>query len=343
MLTIRLGVIESVYYRWKISLYNAQVNRRSFLGRTVLAGIAASSSEAAVPVPSIPKIDTHIHLFDVNRAQGVPWPAKDSPIYKSALPDRYRKLTQSYGIVGAIEIECSPWLEDNQWVLDVAEKDPIIVVTIGDLEPGKPDFAKQLERFQRNPLFRGIRYGNIWDRDLAKEIVKPEFVAGLKLVAASGLVLDTANPTPSLMHAAVLVTEKVPNLKIVLDHLPELEMPADPAARKACDADLRLLASRPNVYGKISGIVRRVNGRVPMELSFYRDRLDHIWETFGPDRLFYGSDWPNGDQWAEYPDVFRLANEFIASKGAATIEKFYWKNSLAAYQWKKRDKSQPPL
>ncbi len=297
----------------------------------------------AATKPSIPIIDTHIHLFDVSRPQGVPWPEKGSSIYKTALPDRYRSLAVQHGIVGAIEIECSPWLDDNQWVLDVEAKDPIMVGTIGDLEPGHPDFAKQLDRFRANPLFLGIRYGNIWDRDLGKEIAKPEFVAGLRLLAKAGLVLDTANPTPELMHAMVQVTDKVPDLRIVLDHLPELAMPTDPAARKACDADLKHLAARPNVYGKISGIVRSVNGKVPLDLAFYRDRVDHIWEVFGANRLMYGSDWPNSDQWAQYPDVFRLANEFISGKDAATEEKFYWKNSLTAYQWKKRDKSQPPV
>jgi predicted TIM-barrel fold metal-dependent hydrolase len=91
---------------------------------------------------SIPIVDTHIHLFDTARPQGVPWPDKnDAVLYKPALPGRYRKVTQGLGVVGAIEIECSPWLEDNQWVLDVAAKDSIIVGTIGDLEPGHPSSA----------------------------------------------------------------------------------------------------------------------------------------------------------------------------------------------------------
>jgi L-fuconolactonase len=131
------------------------MHRRQFLN------LAAA---ALVPVDtSIPIIDTHIHLFDTKRSQGVPWPPKDDPIlYKPALPARYIQITRLLGIVGAIEIEASPWLEDNQWVLDVAAKNPVIVGTVGDLEPGKPQFAKQLERFHKNPLFRGIRYGNLW-------------------------------------------------------------------------------------------------------------------------------------------------------------------------------------
>ncbi|MEJ2008080.1 MAG: amidohydrolase family protein, partial [Acidobacteriota bacterium] len=141
------------------------MNRRTFLG--VAAAIAATRVDLSARTTPIPIIDTHIHLFDPRRPQGIPWPPKDDKIlYKPALPDRYLKVTKGEGVVGAIEVECSPRLEDNQWVLDVAAKAPVIVGTVGDLEPDKPDFRRQLERFHRNPLFRGIRYGNLWGRSL---------------------------------------------------------------------------------------------------------------------------------------------------------------------------------
>ena len=318
--------MESTKLERRHGLYNARVKRRTFLSSAV-AGLLAAAEQNRIPV-----IDSHIHLFDVSRPQGVPWPPKDTSIYRSALPDRYRKLAVPHGVVGAIEIECSPWLEDNQWVLDIAAKDSIIVGTIGDLEPDSADFGKQLERFHRNPLFRGIRYGNIWDRNLEASLAKPRFVDGVKILADAGMVLDTANPDAALMRAVLEVSDRIPNLAIVIDHLPELASPVK---------ELELLAKRPRVFAKVSGIVRREGGRVPLDLGFYRDRLDHIWETFGADRLMFGSDWPNSDQWAEYPDVFRLAHEFIATKDRASQEKFYWKNSLKAYRWVKRDASQP--
>lgn len=293
----------------------------------------ASSLGLLAAERGIPVIDTHIHLFDTGRPQGVPWPPKDSPIYKTALPERYRKLAMPHGVVGAIEIECSPWFDDNQWVLDIAEKDSIMVGTIGNIEPGKPEFAKRLEQLHKNRLFRGIRCGNLWDWDLGKQVHNAAVLSDLKLLAEAQLVMDTANPDGPLMRAILRLTDAVPNLTIVLDHLPELETP---------DArDLQALAERPNVFGKISGIVRRVDGKVPLELSFYRDRLDLLWGIFGADKLMYGSDWPNSDLWAGYADVFRLAHEFITQKDRATQEKFYWRNSVKAYRWVKRDSEQP--
>jgi predicted TIM-barrel fold metal-dependent hydrolase len=317
------------HFRLVRGRYNTKVDRRRFLG--MVAPVAMRDRLAGAV--SIPIVDTHMHLFDTARPQGVPWPDKnDAVLYKPALPGRYRKVTQGLGVAGAIEIECSPWLEDNQWVLDVAAKDSIIVGVIGDLEPGHPGFRAQLERFARNPLYRGIRYGNLWGRDLGAELGKPDFIGGLTALAQAGLALDTANPTPALMTDVARLTDRVPNLRIILDHLPQL----DPSS-----ANLRELGKRPQVYAKVSGVLRRVSGRVPLDTDFYRGRLDEIWDVFGPDRVIYGSDWPNSDPLGTYAQGLKIVQEYFHAKGTAAAERYFWKNSMAAYRWIKRDAHQP--
>lgn len=296
------------------------------------------------PSKNIPVIDTHIHLFDPTRPQGVPWPEKDDAIlYHRALPDRYRRVTEGLGIVGAIEVEASTWLEDNQWVLDIAAKDTLILGTVGDLEAGEPDFRKHLERFQKNPMFFGIRCGNLWGRDLAAQVLQPQFIADLKAVADAGLEMDTANPDPRLIGGVVRLTDRVPNLRVVLDHLPQLNPPSDAAGRKTLRDNLQELGKRPQVFVKISSVLRHVDGKVPDNLEFYRATLDELWEIFGEDRLIYGSDWPHSDLWGPYPEVFKIVREYFAGKGRVAEEKYFWKNSVAAYRWKKRSANQPSL
>jgi predicted TIM-barrel fold metal-dependent hydrolase len=298
---------------------------------------------AATPQPgNIPVIDTHIHLFDTERKQGVPWPPKENQaLYRPALPPRYQALAATLGIVGAIEVECSPWLEDNQWVLDVAARSPVIVGTIGNLEPGKPEFAKQLERFHRNPLFRGIRYGNLWDRNFAVDSARPAVLADLKLVAQAGLVMDTANPDPALIDTVVRLTDRLPDLRVVVDHLPQCTPPAAAPELAAYRANLRELARRPQVYVKLSSVLRRVSGDVPQDLAFYRPRLDELYGIFGEDHVLFGSDWPNSDNWGPYGKVFSLVREYFNGKTRAQAEKYFWKNSVAAYRWVKREPGQP--
>ncbi len=310
------------------------MNRRTFL--------AASAAAASTAAPlTIPIIDTHIHLFDTSRPGGIPWPPKEGPIYKSATPGRFRELTKSLNVVGAVEIECSPLFEDNQWVLDVMARDSIMTGMIGDLEPDHRDFPKHLERFHKNPLYLGIRYGNIWDRDFHSKSNDPKFIEGIKLLAQANLTLDSANPTQQLVADLLKLKDRVPNLRLVMDHLPRLEPASDPVMNKQCDANLRELAKRPGVYVKVSGVLRMVDKKVPKEPAFYKPRLDHIYEIFGPGRLLYGSDWPNSDHNGTYQEGLNVVREFFMAKGQAVAEKYFWRNSIEAYRWVKRDPSQP--
>jgi L-fuconolactonase len=321
------------------------MNRRTFLAVSASVPFVSGARSVAIePRAAIPIIDTHIHLFDTNRPQGVPWPSKENKVlFKPALPARYRSIAGNLCVAGAIVVEASPWTEDNQWVLDVAAHDNIIVGVIGNLEPGKPDFGRLLERFQASSLFRGIRYGNLWGRDLAGQLHDPAFISDLKLLARNGLVLDTANPNPALIAAIVKLTNLVPDLTVIIDHLPQMDLPDDKAIQSAYMVHLRELAQRPQVYLKISAVFRKVNGRVVTELDFYRDRLDLLYTTFGEDRLLYGSDWPNSDNWRPFEDGLNLVRTYFKEKGQIASEKYFWKNSIAAYNWKKRDAAQPGL
>ncbi len=273
------------------------MRRRSFLGAAAGLGCAASAAR-----PRMPIIDSHVHLYDPSRPQGVPWPdKKQASIYRTFLPADFRKIAEPFGVVGMIEVECSPWVEDNYWVLDVAAKDPIVVGTIGDLHPGKPDFRKHLDSLHRNPLFRGIRFGYLWGRSVADEVPKPEFIADLKVFAEAGLTLDTVGP-PQLHTDVVRLTDKVPELRVVIDHLPAVRPPAEAKARAASEEALRELGKRPQVFVKISEVFQRADpgGRIPHELSFYRPMLDKYWGLFGADRLLFGSDWTNSEPMGTY-------------------------------------------
>ena len=113
------------------------MQRREFISAS-LSMLLAVPAQAAEPLDDIPIIDTHVHLFDGRRPQGAPY--KGSAQWERerggvALPSTYRPFAKPLNIVGAIEVEASPWVEDNLWVLEQMQGDPLFVGTIGDLEP----------------------------------------------------------------------------------------------------------------------------------------------------------------------------------------------------------------
>src|SRR5256885_1475686 len=106
----------------------------------------------------VPVLDVHTHFYNPGRPGGVPWPPKTDPVlYRRVMPDEFQRLTFGLGVRGTVVVEASALLEDNQWILDMAKEHPIVRGFIGHLSPGTPEFAGHLQRFGKNPLFRGIR------------------------------------------------------------------------------------------------------------------------------------------------------------------------------------------
>ena len=122
-----------------------------------------------------------------------------------------------------------------------------------------------------------------------------------------------------------------------------MERPSDPKVLRKYQMDLAELGKRKQVYAKVSGVVKKVNGKAEENPAVYKATIDEMWATFGEDRLLYGSDWPNSDQYAEYPVELKIVRTYFEAKGAEAANKYFWKNSLAAYKWVHRDPSQPKL
>ena len=307
------------------------------------AALAFNSGARARKRPG-PILDAHIHLFDPTRPGGVPWPEPDDKaLYRPALPPRYQALAAGFGVVGAIAVEASPLATDNQWLLAVAKAHPFIVGIVGDLVPGAPSYRADLDRLHADPLFLGFRYGNLWNRDLFADMDKPGFIEGLKALAQAGLVLESANPDARLVQAMLRISERVPGLRLVIDHLPHASLPTGDAALKEYWANLHALGQNPNVFIKLSEIPVVVNDKLVTDLAFYEGRLDPLWNAFGEDRILFGSDWPNSDHVAPYADTLTLVQRYIALKPPGAPEKYFWKNSIAAYKWRKRSPDQPSV
>src|SRR5882757_7999637 len=123
----------------------AAYNRRRFLAATAQAAAGMALAVESTAVRAAPTlvdpgasgftvIDTHTHFYDPTRAQGVPWPPReDKLLYRTVLPRDYRALPVPRSVTGTVVVEASPWVEDNQWVLDLAAHDPFIVGLVGGL------------------------------------------------------------------------------------------------------------------------------------------------------------------------------------------------------------------
>jgi predicted TIM-barrel fold metal-dependent hydrolase len=225
-------------------------------------------------------------------------------------------------------------VEDNQWILDLAAKNPFIVGFVGNLPVGTPEFATHLTRFAANPIFRGLRVSGGRIGEGARD---PKFIADLHRLAERDLELDLNGPPGSLADVDRIARE-VPKLRIVINHVSNLKIDG-----KSPDPDwvkgMQRAAEHPNVNAKVSGLVEgtgKTDGTAARDVEFYRPVLDTIWSAFGEDRLIYGSNWPVSARFANLMTVQGIVSDYFSAKGPVATEKVFSGNSQTAYKWVKR-------
>jgi L-fuconolactonase len=305
--------------------------------RLFLTGAAALVSAPVFAQTPIPVIDTHVHIFDPRRPQGVPYSGPRGQPPQIAIPENYRQQIAGTGIVGAVIVEASPWLEDNLFILERANADPIFVGVVGSLDPSRPDFGEYLNRFSKDPLWRGIRYARVWQMENGRQLLKPGMAEGLKLLAQAGQTLDMANPSFDLLRGALMAMDAAPDLRVVMDHMPSLD--PTPETENLYNGLISELAQRPNFFIKLSQV--RHKDAQQNVVTAPKERLDRLMAAFGEDRVMFGGDWPNSVGTATIPEALALMRDYFAGRPRIQREKYFWRNSQRIYRWKQRDASQP--
>ncbi len=278
-------------------------------------------------------IDTHTHFYDPLRPQGVPWPSPENRLlYRTVLPEHLKPLAAAQGVTGTVVVEASGWLEDNQWVLELAHNDPFIVGFVGNIAPNRPTFASELARFAANPLLRGIRVGG----GFLAAVEQGSFLADMTLLAAHDLSLDVLISAAAHFAGLSVLAARVPDLRIVVNHVGSL--PIDGAEISTAWVDrFRGAAAHANLFMKVSGLLE--NSRVqpaPTDVEFYRPLLDCLWDVFGTERLLFGSNWPVCEQAGSYATCVSLVRSYFGEKGEAASASYFWRNAQHVYQWRAR-------
>ena len=276
-------------------------------------------------------IDTHTHFYNPSRPEGVPWPnPNDEVLYRTVMPDDYKALAVPEGVTGTVVVEASKWVEDNQWILDLAAEEPFIVGFVGHLEPDDANFARDLARFSANPLFRGIRIGSGHLRAIGDKTV----LGNLEKLAEKDLSLDLLIG-PELLSAIPALVEHTPAMRVVINHIAGVRVDGNPPDAAWVDA-INEVARYPNIYCKVSGLAEHT-GQIPApsDPGYYAPTIDVLWDAFGEDRLIYGSNWPVSERFASYATVQQIVNAYFSEKaaqaGEAVTAKFFAQNAKTAY------------
>ncbi len=252
------------------------------------------------------RIDAHQHYWIYN-PQEYGW-IDDSmqTIRRDFLPDDLKPELSLAGFDGSILVQTRQSLEETRWLLALAAQAPTILGVVGWVDLRAPDVHAQLKALAGNPKLVGIRHivqGEPDDNFLLRE----DFLRGISILEEFDLAYDILIYTRHLPVAAEFV-QRFPRQRFVLDHM--AKPPIKSGEIRPWAEGIRRLAEFPNVFCKISGLVTEANWQ-HWTLEQITPYMDVAFESFGPDRLMIGSDWPVCLVASSYERVIGIVKQYL--------------------------------
>jgi L-fuconolactonase len=222
------------------------------------------------------------------------------------LPADLKPELEHSGFRGCVAVQARQSLEETRWLLELAERAPFILGVVGWVDLRSPRLRFELESFAGNSKLVGVRHIVQSEPD-ERFLMQPDFLRGIATLEEFDLAYDVLIYPRHLPVVAEFVS-RFPRQRFVLDHL--AKPPIKSGAVDSWAREIRELASFPNLFCKVSGLVTEADWQAwkPEDL---RPCLDVAFECFGPSRLMIGSDWPVCTLAAPYLQVMDVVKNYI--------------------------------
>lgn len=311
---------------------------------------------------ALPIVDTHQHLWDLSKLR-LSWLKGRDALNRSHVMKDYLKATAGLNVVKAVYMEVDADVEDKvaeaEYIIDICRRGgtPTCAAVIGG-RPGEPGFREYITRFKGNPYVKGVRQVLFAWKEGNPFFLDKAYVDSVRLLGELGMSFDICVAAAGLADAAKLV-DLCPHTRFILDHCgnadvkryypqwylnsyistkrilpttPQAETEEDRAARVYAERwrqDIAKLATRKNLICKISGIV----GTVPRSwcAQDLAPIINHCLDSFGPDRVVFGGDWPVCTKGATYRQWVEALRQVTRNRSEAEQRKLLSENAIKFY------------
>jgi predicted TIM-barrel fold metal-dependent hydrolase len=289
-------------------------------------------------------IDAHHHIW---RQADLPWLA--GPMAPRIFGP-YDKIRRDYPIAEYLDdiaesgVEKSVYVQTNwapeqaaaevAWVRSVAEETgwPHAIVGYADLTVA--DARPALDALAKHPLVRGVRQQLHWHdnpqyrfasrADLADDETFRRNVAAL---ADYGFSFDLQVFAPQMEGAARLAAA-CPQVTFILQHAGMLE-DLSPRGRDEWRDGMTLLARRPNVAAKLSGLGTFIRRNDPEHVDVL---VNETLDIFGPRRCLFGSNFPIEKLWTRYDKLIAAYRDALEPHPPETQRAVLHDNAARIYR-----------
>lgn len=273
------------------------------------------------------KIDAHQHFWLYDSAKHIWMDDRMDTIKQDFLPNNLLPHLQNSGLDGCVAVQANQAEEENEFLLSLSHENSFIKGIVGWIDLRAENVEKQLEYYQQFPKIKGFRHVIHDEPDLDFMLGKA-FMNGVSKLNRYGYTYDILIFEKHLPNTLKFI-EALPDQPFVIDHI------AKPLIKDHVTEDwatnIKKVANFKNVYCKISAMTTEADWQ-NWKKSDFTKYLDVVVETFGTDRIMYGSDWPVCQLAATYEAQFEIVKDYFSSFSQEERGKFFGGNAVKFYK-----------
>jgi L-fuconolactonase len=168
---------------------------------------------------------------------------------------------------------------------------------------------------------KGIRH-QIHDEQDSKWLLQPAVIDSLTILEEKKIPFDVVAVLPEHIETALAVAEKVPDLKMVFDHLSQPPIKNKEQFGRWGEL-MKVAAQHKNFYAKISGLGTTSGNFENWSATDVKPYIAFALENFGTDRCFCGGDCPVALLAGSYTKAWNIyttvINELVDEKESDNI------------------------
>ncbi|NNE77352.1 MAG: amidohydrolase family protein [Pricia sp.] len=271
-------------------------------------------------------IDSHQHFWNYDTQKHSWIDERMSAIRKDFLPQDLEQVYSDNGIDGCVAVQADQTLSETEFLLDLAETNEFIKGVVGWIDFRAKDVDAFLEKYHSQKKLKGWRHIVQGEPD-PNFLLRPDFLKGISYLEKYGYTYDIL-VFPHQLGAVLEFVKRFPHQKFVIDHL------AKPYIKDGFYYGwatlLREIAKHENVYCKLSGLITEADYDT-WTYEQFQPYINLSLETFGSERIIFGSDWPVCLVAGTYAEVKKIATDAIASLSLNEQNNIMGTNAMAFY------------
>lgn len=271
-------------------------------------------------------IDSHQHFWKYEEEKHSWIDDEMATIRRDFFPTDLKKVFKENKIDGCVAVQADQTLEENKFLLELAEEHSFIKGIVGWVDLRSRKVKSDLEKYQDFSKMKGFRHVVQGEPD-HNFLLRPNFLRGISYLERYNYVYDIL-VFPHQLGAVLEFVKRFPNQKFVIDHI------AKPYIKDSFYDGwavlMKEIAKHQNVYCKVSGMITEADYKTwtPEQVEPY---MQLVLDSFGVDRIMYGSDWPVCLVAGSYEKVVSLTKNFISTLSVTEQNAIMGGNATAFY------------